>query len=176
MRIAPSEGVATPALLLTPLVDVFAAVALFLAFGYAASPAAATRPFSDIVLPAGHGPALAQGGGVRLSVSHAALRLDNQYIMALQAGAVGEADTDAAGRVVPLYQALLREKLARLSGAQSQAERLRGDNESDALYVEASRGLPYGLIDGLLRTAAAAGFTRFRLAMSGRGVASEGRP
>ena len=40
------------------------------------------------------------------------------------------------------------------------------ENNSEVLYFEAEKGIHYDLIDQVLKTAASAGFTKFRLAVS----------
>lgn len=148
---------------LTACVDVFAAVTMYLVFCYAVSDSV-QRPLSDVPLPtsaADEEPAQA----VKMSVSRTVVRVENQAVMQVEGATVAPVDLDEQRRVVPVLRALEREKLRLLSVPRNQTEFEAETRQPHLLYLEAARGLPYGLVDQLVRTAAAAGFTQVRLAV-----------
>jgi biopolymer transport protein ExbD len=150
----------------TSFVDILTAVTMFLVVSFGISEGV-MKPLSDIVLPESTA-SLPVPQGLKLSVSHTGLRLDNQLVMPLQAGQIASSEIDDARRIIPLYAALQREKLQLLTGMRTQLELDEHSRARETLYIEATRGLSYGLIDRVLRTAAAAGFTTFRLAVNRR--------
>jgi biopolymer transport protein ExbD len=149
---------------ITSFVDILTVVTMFLVVSFGMSEGV-MKPLSDIVLPESTA-TLPVPQGLKLSVSQTGLRLDNQLVMPLHGGQVPSSEIDEARRIIPLYQALQREKLQFLTGMRTQLELDEHSRARETLYIEAARGLSYGLIDRVLRTAAAAGFTTFRLAVS----------
>ena len=169
MPLFPRQSASAPGLFelnITSLVDIFTVVTMFLVVSFGMSEGV-MKPLSDITLPDSTAN-LAVPQGLKLSVSHTGLRLDNQLVMPLQAGQVANSEIDEARRIIPLYEALQREKLQLLTGMRTQLELDEHSRARETLYIEATRGLSYGLIDRVLRTAAAAGFTTFRLAVNRR--------
>ena len=148
---------------LAACVDIFAAITMYLVFCYAVSDSV-QRPLSDVVLPtstADEAPVQA----IKMSVSRTAVRVENQLVMQVEGASVAPVDLDEQRRVVPVLRALQREKLRLLSVPRSQTEFDAETRQPNLLYLEAARGLPYGLVDHLVRTAAAAGFTHVRMAV-----------
>lgn len=149
---------------LTSLVDVSLMVVMYLLMVFATSTSDA-RPLSDIVLPesSATGTVLPT---VKISISPSALRVGNQLVLPLSAGQLGASDDDGAKRIMPLFHALQRERLRLVSGVQSLGEMNLEKQSAGLIYLEATKGLPYGMIDRVLKTATAAGFDKFRLVVS----------
>lgn len=104
---------------------------------------------------------------VKVTISHEDISVEEQVVAKLARGAVRSADVGAGREIVPLLAVLKKEKARR--SAQGRIDRPGDEDESEIVYLEAAQGIPYGLIDQAMKTAAAAGFTKFRLAVHNQG-------
>ena len=165
----PHTAPSAAALNLTPLADVLLVLTLYLLLTYA--PARAEQPILEDVRPP-TATATAPPQGLQLSISTAAIRLDNQPVAGLSGGLVRGEDLDAGRHIVPLQQALVRHRLQ----AWLATPAAPGGVPSQQITVEATGNLRYATIERVLSTLAAAGYVRVALGVNLRHPTHEVTP
>lgn len=154
---------------LTACIDVFAVLTLYLLMGLT-QPAAAQRlrlP-ADIFLP--HSTTeMVPGQGVSISLSRTAIRVNNQWVVAIDDGAIDDDARNQDTTTNPLLRALLRAKRQRIA-ASNEPVSAQALAFNDILTIEATHGLPYGLVQRVIDIAAIAGFGSLQLAVSHKGI------
>ncbi len=149
---------------ITSLMDIMTTLLFFLLVNFTSEEQKVDPP-KDIVLPASTSERNVKLA-VKVSLSSGELRVEERKVMLLTAGRVRASDLDAGQYVAPLLRELRREKVRLQSGSRPP----KGDEEDDdeIVYFEAERGIAFETIDRVMKTAAAAGFTKFRLAVHRR--------
>jgi len=100
---------------------------------------------------------------VKVTISPAEVLVEDKAVIPIVGNAIRPRDLDANNIIQPLLRELQREKARLQSGAAvAQGE----EDEAEIVYLEAAKGTRYDLLDRVLKTAAAAGFTKFRLAVN----------
>jgi len=99
---------------------------------------------------------------IKVTISREELRVEGTRVVRLKNGKVRKS-LMAGSAIKPLLKELKRQKAKAMAGINSGQT---DENNSEVLYFEAEKGIHYDLIDQVLKTAASAGFTKFRLAVS----------
>ncbi|MBI3179439.1 MAG: biopolymer transporter ExbD [Deltaproteobacteria bacterium] len=146
---------------ITSLMDIMTTLLFFLLVNFASEEQKVDPP-KDFVLPASTSERNVKLA-VKVSLSLGELRVEERKVMQLAAGKVRASDIDASQHVAPLLRELRREKVRLQSG--SRAESGGEEDDDEIVYFEAERGIVFETIDRVMKTAAAAGFTKFRLAV-----------
>ncbi|MEO1480533.1 MAG: biopolymer transporter ExbD [Myxococcota bacterium] len=147
---------------ITSLMDVLTIVLIFLLVSFSSQEEEITPP-KDFALPASDSerpPKLA----IKVSIGENAIHIeDNQNpVVQLRKGEFIPSDMNKDKLVEPLLRELKKEK-ARLA---SQASTDDEEGEDEVIYFEAARGTKYYVIERIMKTAAQAGFVKFRLAVN----------
>lgn len=150
---------------ITSLMDIMTIILIFLIMSYDSQEQEVTPP-ENIQLPASSAERPVKLA-VKLSVSPEEVWVEGKSVVKLHNGKFRPTDLNSDRRVRPLLRELERQKGKLLSGSASQAQ--GEEDERDLLYLEAARGTPFDLVDQVLKTAATAGFTKFRLAVFRKG-------
>lgn len=98
---------------------------------------------------------------VKVSVSDEGVLVEEIEVAKFQNARVRRQDLDANKLIKPLLRELQRKKAEVSKGSQIAGK----DDESVIVYLEADKGTRFTLLDRVLKTAASAGFTKFRLAV-----------
>ena len=103
---------------------------------------------------------------VAVSISETEIAVEDTVVLALGPGQrLAGGTLDAKRRIKPLFDEL-RKQRARLQSGAAQQRGLEG--EAEIIYLQAAKGTPFALLDMVLKTAAEAGFAKFRLAVHRR--------
>lgn len=152
------------ALNITSLMDILTIILFFLVISFSTEETEVTTS-KGLELPASSSQRPVKLA-VKLSVFPTELRVEDRVVATLAEGRIRAIDLDADRHVAPLLRELQRQKARLQSGSKARIVRSPdGEDEDELLYVEAARGVRFEVIDRLMKTAAAAGFTKFRLAV-----------
>lgn len=104
---------------------------------------------------------------VQVMVGRESLSVEDKVVLEFRKGQrLKGSDVDGNNRIVPLLTELQRQKARLQSGkAVTQGE----EDEQEIVYLQAAKDTEFKLLDMVLKTAAEAGFTKFRLAVHRRG-------
>lgn len=149
------------ALNITSLMDVLTILLIFLLVNFSTQEQEVDPP-KDIELPQSTSEKPIKLA-VKMSISRSEVRIEDRVVMKLAAGKIRSSDLDKDKRVPILMSELQREKARLQSGARTEQAGREDDREDEIVYFEAEKGTPYETIDRILKTAAGAGFTKFRL-------------
>ncbi len=145
---------------ITSLMDVLTIVLIFLLVSFSSQeeeigPPSFELPASDSERP----PKLA----VKVSIGADAVYIEDSEspALTLRAGDFIPSDMNRDKLVEPLLRELKKEK-ARLASQGT----VDDEGEDEVIYFEAARGTKYYVIERIMKTAAAAGFVKFRLAVN----------
>jgi biopolymer transport protein ExbD len=133
---------------LTALLDVLTNLLFFLLFGYAAQQHSVES--EGLTLPESSAE-FEPKQDVKLMLSKKEIRVDGKVVARIKNGDV-DGDTDAEGKVDPLYKTLV-------------AKRDRAGNKPDGnvLFVLCDKDMPYKALRKVMTTAAQAGYAKYRL-------------
>ena len=159
--------VPTGELNITSLVDVMVLLTIYLLMA-ASTSAFETKRAKDIDVPATKKTETLTPA-IRIALSETAMHVDNIPVASLSAGQFQPGDLDGLEHIVPLFYALAHERLQKLTALASERDIAWERQALGLVYIEAAKGLPYGTIDRVLRTAAAAGFNKFRFVVNDKG-------
>ena len=145
---------------ISSLMDILTILLLFLILSFD-SQEANVKPPKNIELAASSSE-LQVKLAVKLTVSQEDIQVEEQVVCKLAPGGVfKKSDLDKSNLVKPLLKELQRQKARLQSGSTATGE----EDESEIVYFEVGKGIRYDLVDRVLKTAATAGFTKFRLAV-----------
>ena len=103
---------------------------------------------------------------VKVTISPDQVFVEDKVVVKLAGGDFRKTDLDSSKRITPLLKELQRQK-ARLQAGSSTAVEDQED-EKEIVFLEAAKGTHFKIVDRVLKSAAAAGFTKFRLAVNRR--------
>lgn len=104
---------------------------------------------------------------VQVQVGPAHIMVEDKVVLQFRPGQVlKRTDVDKNNRIAPLLTELQRQK-AKLSSGKAIQE--GSEDEQEIVYLQAAKDTRFALLDQVLKTAAEAGFTKFRLAVHKRG-------
>lgn len=145
---------------ITSLMDILTIVLIYLVMAFSSEEQEVLRP-GDIALP--HSTTGQQATvNVTVSVARHEIRVLGVIVATLHDGAVASAQLDADRRITPLYKELQKQQLRVQQQVSTDGDDVR--QKAEIIYVEADEAIAYDILDSVLKTAAAAGFRRFRLA------------
>ena len=101
---------------------------------------------------------------VKVSVSSADVKVEDAVVATFRRGKIPPSELNESKQITSLLKALKKEKARVGSSSRSRAADA-DEGEDEIVYLEAEKGLPFAVVDRVLKTAAGAGFTRFRLAV-----------
>lgn len=154
---------------ITSLMDILTIILIFLIVSFSTEESEITPP-KDFAIPASTSQRQVKLA-VKISISKDDIRVEENVIVRLSDGRIKAGDLDKDRNIVPLLKEMKRQKAKLQSGTvRASANRpAGGDEEEDeageVVYFEAAKGTRYEIIDRVLKTAAAAGFVKFRLAV-----------
>jgi len=155
---------------ITSLMDILTIILLFLIISFSTEETEVNPP-KGLELPSSSSQRPVKLA-VKMSVLPDELRVEDRVVASLAGGRLRSGDLDRDRLVTPLLRELQRQRARLQSGSKARTTPKAGDddegNEDEILYVEAAQGIRFEIIDRLLKTAAAAGFTKFRLAVRRR--------
>ena len=150
---------------ISSLMDIMTILLLFLLMSFE-SQEQKTEPPADIELP----PSYAERPvklAVKVSISTEEIRVEDNIVVKLQNGKFPSRVLESDEKTItPLLKELKRQKARLQSGATSTTA--GEEDESEIVYFEAGKGTHYDIVDKVMKTAAGAGFTKFRLAVQKR--------
>lgn len=146
---------------ITSLMDILTIILIFLIQSFSDQQDEVTPP-KDFVLPASTSERTVKLA-VKVSVSPDEVRVEDKVVLKLIGGSFRSGDLNRSRHIVSVLNELRKQKARLQSGARTQAP--GEEDEAEIVYFEAASGTKYETIDRLLKTAAAAGFTKFRLAV-----------
>ena len=104
---------------------------------------------------------------VQVQVGPSTVMVEDKVVLQFRPGqSLKRTDLDKNNRIGPLLQELQRQKAKITSG---KAIKEGSEDEQDIVYLQAAKDTRFDLLDMVLKTAAEAGFTKFRLAVHKRG-------
>jgi biopolymer transport protein ExbD len=163
MRALPREAPKDFALNITSLMDILTIILIFLIISFSTDESEVTPP-KDFTIPKSNSERPVKLA-VKLSISNVDVRVEDKIVARLSGGQFRDSDLDAGNLVKPLLREMKRQK-ARLERGAVKAGTTEGDeNETEIVYFEAARGTRSDTVDRVLKTAANAGFVKFRLAV-----------
>jgi len=155
-----------PGLMLTSLLDMFTIILIFLIVSFEAE----SKEFKlnpDLTLPE----SVARGDlkpAVNLAVTEGAIMMEDQRVFELVDGAIPGEHHDA-GKLEPLVEVLKEEYEKRFGEEAFRGYALGSEEEEEALepivVLQADKELDYKTLHLILRSAATAGFFKYRLAV-----------
>jgi biopolymer transport protein ExbD len=151
---------------ITSLMDALTIILIFLILNFD-SQEQSVKPPIGIELPASTSE-MPVKLAVKVTLSPERIAVEDQSVMELVAGKAKAGDLDGSQLLKPLLAELQRQK-ARLQKGTHKEPKPGEDDDSEIVYFEAGKGITYELVDRVLRTAAGAGFTKFRLAVHREG-------
>jgi biopolymer transport protein ExbD len=152
------------ALNITSLMDILTIILIFLIISFSTDESEVTPP-DDFKLPMSQSERPVKLA-VKLSVGENEVRVEDKVIVRLSGGQFRDSDLDAMKHVVPLLKEMKKQKKRLDTGQLKFASSGEGDeDETQIVYFEAAKGTRSDTVDRVLKTAANAGFVKFRLAV-----------
>lgn len=152
---------------ITSLMDILTIILIFLIVSFSTEEAEVTPP-KDFALPASNSQEKVKLA-VKISVGPEEVRVEDNVIFRLAGGKIKASDLDTDKTIKPLLKEMKRQKAKLAAGAfkksSGSGEEGSDEPEDEIVYFEAAKGTRYEIIDRVLKTAAAAGFVKFRLAV-----------
>lgn len=153
---------------ITSLMDILTIILIFLIVSFSTEESEVTPP-KDFKIPASTSQRQVKLA-VKISISKEDIKVEDKVVVRLNNGMFKAGDIDKEKHVLPLLKEMKRQKAKLQSGAVKTTKKKSGDDEEDdeegeVVYFEAAKGTRYEIIDRVLKTAAAAGFVKFRLAV-----------
>lgn len=166
-RLLTARGKPEATLNITSLMDILTIILIFLLFSFSTQDDEVSPP-KAIVLPAStvKNPVRL---AVRVTMLPDHLEVEGRTVVRLSSGRLLAQDINGNNHIEPLLRALRQQKPLLQPSATSRGLTSVEEDESEIVYLEADQRTPYRLIKQVLQTAAAAGFTKFRLAVTSQG-------
>lgn len=153
------------ALNISSLMDILTILLLFLILSFGSQEQDIIPP-KDFVLPDSKSDAQVKLA-VQVQVGLAGIMVEDKMVLNFDKGQiVRKADLDKNNRIKPLLTELQRQKARITSGKTTRAGE---EDQTEIIYLQAAKETRFRLLDQVLKTAAEAGFTKFRLAVHKRG-------
>lgn len=149
---------------ITSLMDILTIVLIFLIQSFSTQEHEVPPP-ADFLLP-NSSAEIPIKLAVKVTISEKDVRVEDKVVVGLPGGKYRSRDLNRANHVADLLNELERQKARIASGGTT--TKPGEEDESEIVYLEAARGTPFDTVDKTLKTAAAAGFTKFRLAVNRR--------
>lgn len=102
---------------------------------------------------------------IKVSIAPDSVRIEDEKIESLVGGKFSKSALDSDKQVKRLLVALQKEKARLEQGSSTVGD----EDEKEIIYLEAATGTHFEVVDRVLKTAAAAGFSKFRLAVQRQG-------
>ncbi|MEO0321590.1 MAG: biopolymer transporter ExbD [Myxococcota bacterium] len=167
MRVRRRQKKKPPGLMLTSLLDMFTIILIFLIVSFEAE-SHEFRLNPDLTLPESSARAQLKPA-VNVAVTGQQVLVDNEPVYTLTNGAVpGEGDVEAIDEVVEALRAEYEKRFGHLGGdaaSANEADETAEASEGAIVVVQADRELEYRTLYAILRSAATAGFFKYRLAI-----------
>jgi biopolymer transport protein ExbD len=152
---------------ITSLMDILTIILIFLIVSFSTEESEITPP-KDFPLP----PSTSQQSvklAVKISVGPEEVRVEDSVIFRLAGGKIKASDLDGDKHIKPLLKEMKRQKAKLAAGTvksrSGSTDEEEDEPEDEIVYFEAAKGTRYEIIDRVLKTAATAGFVKFRLAV-----------
>lgn len=147
---------------ISSLMDIMTILLLFLLMSFESKEQEVDPP-KDISLPVSSAEVPVKLA-LKVSVSQDEVRVEEDVVVKLNRGKLRRSDLDSSKNVKPLLKELRRQKARLQSG--TRVAKAGEEDDSEIVYFEAAKGTRYAIVDRVMKTAAAAGFTKFRLAVN----------
>ncbi len=149
---------------ITSLMDIMTIILIFLIVSFESEESEVSPP-KDFQIPASNSQRPIKLA-VKVSLGKEEIRVEDKVIVRMPNGRLRSIDLDADKNIKALLKEMKRQK-AKLTSGSVKLSKTWGDEEeeSEIVYFEAARGTRYEIIDRVLKTSAAAGFVKFRLAV-----------
>ncbi len=148
---------------ITSLMDVLTIILIFLVYNFSSEETDA-RPPKGFELPASTS-ARQLDLAIKVSVGPTDVRVEDRVVAHLAKGHLRTSEVGADKRIDKLVRELEREKARLQSSASSEARLASDEDEGEIVYLEAAAQTPYDVLDTVMKSAAAAGFAKFRVAV-----------
>ena len=168
MRVNRRKKKKPPTLMLTSLLDMFTIILIFLIVSFEAE-SHEFRLNPDLTLPESTSAAQLKPA-VNVAVTDGAVLVENEPVLTLENGKLpGEGEVEAVDEVVEALRAQYERRYGHLGEDEAVAAN-HGDAHADEtegaiVVVQADRELEYRTLYAILRSAATAGFFKYRLAI-----------
>lgn len=162
MKLAPRQQPKEGNVNITSLMDCLTIILVFLIYNVS-SEEVKLEPPEGFELP----PSSAEKPvkmSVRVSIAPDALKVGEEVVAQLADGRAPKKLMNRAKHIVPLLKALKRHK-AQMQMNATPDEASEDEDEDEIVLVEAGKTTAYRMLHRVMQTAAAAGFTKFRLAV-----------
>ena len=168
MRVRRRKNKKPPGLMLTSLLDMFTIILIFLIVSFEAE-SHEFRLNPDLTLPERSARAQLKPA-VNVAVTGQQVLVDNEPVYTLTNGAVpGEGDVQAIDEVVAALRAEYEQRFGHLpeddAAEANEQDGTAEGSEGAIVVVQADRELEYRTLYAILRSAATAGFFKYRLAI-----------
>lgn len=152
---------------ITSLMDIMTIILIFLIVSFESQESEVSPP-KDFKIPASSSQRPIKLA-VKVSVGKEEIRVEDKVIVKMPGGKLRPSDLDSDKHIKALLKEMKKQKAKLTSGTVKLSPKKGGDDEDEEageiVYFEAATGTRYEIIDRVLKTSAAAGFVKFRLAV-----------
>ena len=145
---------------ISSLMDILTILLLFLIINFD-SQEANVKPPKDLKLP-GSSSERQVKLAIKITISHQEIRVEDHTVATFVNGKPKPRDIDKTNNTIkPLLRELRKQRAILQRGSHKSTE----EDNAEIIYFEAAKGVKFGLIDQIMKTAQYAGFSKFRLAV-----------